>query len=982
MAWDAWGQTTAAQSIEGVFEFNVVVPNAVSSFEAWGTKQNGNSGTGTTFQFPDTNPWSTPSRVDPISPGFATHGAARIYGRQVLVGDSGANGVGKLQVIDAAGTGLWHVPAPLLGAGAPVLPRLRSAAVYGRNGFIAVGNASEVWVTDDVTVPPNGHPLVTPDMNLESWHKVDLHTVCDLANHCVLAAGESPNFYGVARVGDANVLVGDDLTVVVYRPQPPSWVPRQGEVWEPWTRLRLPARAALPGQDATPTLRAVASDEVQDIIRPDARTSLNQDLKQAPYLDADGWALAVGDDGAAYRFRLHLNRRRAGDDQSPFYDAIPDTNAQLPGPSLQILTFTGNGDQNRTDLDADDDGYVDGDFFGVGADQRTRMIVGTGNRAYTFPRYAPFNDALMADRSPPLNGLPAANVTWRGVASDEVTWFLAGGGTTSSGAPTGMFWYGHADVARCRATTSPGANITFDLADCEPQTALPSTNASDYTIGAARVAMSQAGELEHTVQANMSSSTVTFPADPDQDVHLQLWKVNLQHNATGQQVEIVVLPFYDPSLSPTDPMWVFAKAMQDVALNRGFTAFRSPGMPPADLINGHIGVNVARDVINVDVFTGLRPTSQGTAEQMEVFDLDVTGTDVCGAVRDQVDSGVWNTWDGGTETALDELIGGFSRFRSGDGHAFVDQYEDKRHGGSQRYQSMKHYVYGRCRVQDCRDTESDLWVTNCCESDEVTARREFVDVYAPFDAKVIRFPRMDGPPPGGDTTPLSTLGATSNPLEQFPPWAYPAGWDNERQCNFYSGDWTYGDISHDDGRLALFLDDDSANAYRIVVVFDHLQTCLGTETVTPVTVTAGQRVGRFMSHGETEVQLWVNDRFGRWRLMSYFDELPDQLYAYYVAEFGLAPRGTQNAQSPVIPLEDRDRCPVLPEAPPTQTKLYPDDHDSYTSCTTYAGRVSCPTSGCPTDLLWAPSLPGCGINQPPETTAHPGLPAWTNEWSP
>lgn len=946
MAWTQSGQVSAATVLEGVFEFNVVVPNAISTFEAYGTRPN-LTGTGLTFVFQDANPDGTPTRTDGISTQFAIHGAARVYQRQVLVGDGAAPGtrVGKLYVQDTTVSPAWNVPGGFL-SNKP----LRSAATFGRNGFIAVGDAAQVWITN--ATPPTVPPAISPDYDLNSWSAIDLHAVG------MLAPGEDPNLYGVARVGDAEVIVGENLTVIVYRPQPPLWNPR-GQTWNPWTRINLAGMAPRhPGSVQSPALRAVAVDEVQEIIRPDLRDPLVNNVR-ATFLDSDGWVLAVGDDGAAYRFRIHLARANLGAELQPVASSLLDFDPELPGPPLQVLEVTTAG--LGSDYDTDSDGYYDGDFLGVASDERTRMIVGTDNKAFSFPRYATFNDRLMLDRKPtiPANVAPAS-VVWRGVASDNVTWMLVGKGALSNGTPVGAFWYGQPQVESCRVLTDPFAPVvSISLSDCDRDpgpalVTLPSLTTEDYTITDARVSLSMAGEPEHhdeltLVDADVNDTTVDadqgsyiLERDIDPDVSLQTWKLNLDRS--GQQVEVFVTPDLTLAGALGNVAEPYNHLVEDFVFNRGLSTF--PGGSPATLPNGHI-----RDVITTDVFTGLHVAgtvlAESEASPPTTFCLDPS--------RDQV------AWAGGLhgfmETDASSLLAGFSRFRSADGHSYVDNYESVHQGKGQRYQSMKHYVYGRCRLPACGGALScadSSWDAECC--DENGAKTDVVDLFAPFDARVVqlRSPKelFEGAPP--DTDILLTYVQNVDD-----PWsAYPAGLEaGGRTCSFFDGVKTFEDITRDQGRLALFLEAGDARDYRVAIVFDHVETCLDLSAGS-AHVDAGDRVAHFITHGETEVAMWVNDREGRWRAMSYFEELPDELYnnIYALAPWNFAPRaGPALDASPAIPLAVRDQCPVHPETLPNNNKkVFPDDpshaFDALVAAPWSANGYD--TSTCAPDFLW------------------------------
>jgi hypothetical protein len=454
------------------------------------------------------------------------------------------------------------------------------------------------------------------------------------------------------------------------------------------------------------------------------------------------------------------------------------------------------------------------------------------------------------------------------------------------------------------------------------------------------------------------------------------------------QVEILVIPEFPPTDSDGDwPSSLPTYADPEITW-AGYDYDDNPGAEAFPTWEQAI-ISVAGDFVDL-VFGRRNPTisAEGTPQSMEkltggsrvipadlwvdvLTGLDNNGdnqfgyqNDVADRCADWASLGTYHdqyvSWDcAGTlptpafdcadndpSLGVESLVGGFSRFRNIQTHGYPDDYEREIGGGEYAYASLKHDFFGRCHHLAMPGEEwPDIGFEDaCCTPEEpLVPITESIDIYAPFRARVMLIPGPGSPPPANGQEVffpfpddyVSQTGDFADPLLNDP-------------CPITNLDSiTYGApadqyFSRLLGRtLLVWWPEETTPAIEkgwqgsVVMAIDNIDLCVPFneegDTPTVSVVEAGDRIGTFSNHGTIDIAMWVNDQHDRWRYVSYFDMIPDNLYKIYVTKFGFTPRvGTSTSEqtNPIIPASERYyECPALPVVASRTDVFTPEDAD-------------------------------------------------------
>jgi hypothetical protein len=779
---------------------------------------------------------------------------------------------------------------------------LRGVAPWRRNGFMAVGEGGAVIATRG---------------NVDEWFRAGPadKNLCDTDEPLT---SFTANLNDIARVGTSVLAVGDAGAVWLWR------VTGDNEGAGCWEEVDL--GSGFEGVD----LYAVTADTTDDFMdfvpgSPDAHN-----------LKRSASALIVGEDGVALRLTIRLD---PPDDPGVDFDLQEAPTALLWTDNVSL--------------------------HGVSSDDRSRIVVGDDNTVYTLPRSSDWTDASMWTAHPPPG---SGTVHFRGVASDGIR-YVAVGSKIISGLPIGVIYSGSEDVNECTLYFSAGdldttATVGATLAEggCLPNTGMApeatvwtSYSRSEPHLDDTDPADTLPGAHDHSPTWDDGELTWHIRLGPTPErAGMRGFQTTVLYDDTDTDADADDIS-YRLTLLPElgDPILHDLSAMSRV--------FDWPDPNPSNypLHNAGDGAPVherirVRNREFVDVLTGFKvdPTAAFDNPARRGVLRGVMGpltVDYCGDLPEMsfeaFDTGEGpyvppgdphlDTANGPTYCDDSDVPAGeacfpyehylsrMSRLRAGGtdetpgGHEYADVYEALAEGKQWRYQSMKHYLFGRCTGNS--EGASEDWSTACCDVDALPTAVS-LPLFAPMAGHAYIFPQ-----PGEAATGSIT---SSNDL----PGSIPANTD----CGF-ANPALYPGLTHEDlppSVQVLFV----SEARDFVMLFDHVRSCLyqpPEDTGDPidpqnplefgegrVPVAAGDRLGEWSPHRTFDLVAAINDEADRWRLVSYFDVLPPELYRLHQHRLGLDPRGSGDPADPTISLKQRDQCPMRPveaEADPQDT---------------------------------------------------------------
>ncbi len=761
----------------------------------------------------------------------------------------------------------WHMPcgaATALGS-----TGMRDAATFGRGNFIAVGNDGKVAVSS------NG---------VQGWTLLDDGDVCDPDNN-------AHDYRAVARVGSANVLVGTNGRVVLVQPAGIG-----------------PISAHTCTDISGSFTSTLGSEELFDVVADDFELQGAGSLVAGPDYQLNMAFLVVGDDGVAARATVTVPA------STPLVSEPVGAPATIGGPI-----------------------WDDTKLLGVWSDDRTRVVVGEGGLVFTQPKEEAFEDPTLW-----TSETPDGSVHFAAVTGDAVDYLLVGYETVG-GSTVGSVYTGQQDVLSCPPVVAPVAKAYNPPPDFIP----PDTDTDPDTD--VELADLDAGCLDVDTDGLDTEDIVFGPLHP-----------------LGPRELIELPPDTDTNDSDTDGPWVPFKVLSlatdaeatisplfgALMYRLNFVDWRDPGDPQhhhvdfLSLGNTPYGGLSARKepatrplrpnpsgsnfVIDggpyfgspaywrpshgsfVDLFTGwgVNPGVHAFAWSSAgpSWQGSVDGADTC-----EANLSAWPSSEGPDDTddtdddpfevdLFRDSILSFTRFRSDAGHDFTDDPESFRPGYEPRFQSMKHYVGSPCGNSICGPDPEDpnpgdtdpapdpgFCASICCQDDgmgsydeqDKTAGRP---LYAPFAGKLYFAQEGEG----------NTAGATLQ---------------NACGDSTETDDTDIDDLSDWDGQVFLI-----HHTLNIAIELDHVRGCLvSPDNRGPVSVARGERIATASAWVNWDLAVWVNDEADRWRLVSYFDLLPEPLYDLYERDLGFAPRTQRSRNNPVIPMDERDRCPLEPD---------------------------------------------------------------------
>ncbi len=812
---------------------------------------------------------------------------------------------------------------------------LRSVARHGLDGFIAVGDGGLILATV---------PDATGHHDLQNWTELTPPWM----------PAEPANLREVIRLGPANVMVGSEGAVWVWRPKPRSYSRVEAlEPWLDWMRLDVD------GGGSPPNLNGIAADDLHHILRPGADAD-DGDWSDG-FVEQTGYALLVGDGGYVARFGVGMAERDL-DHLTCESDRCPLT-CTGPGPLCPPLVPRDLEIIPPTNL------WGSVTLHDVWSDERTRTIVGAESTVWTFPRTAPMSEtSLWWSRS------PGPGYTFRGVASDHAAYMVVGRHNASNQA---VAVFGTTRVKTCtvvadfqRPPTPPentpaafAPQFTFSL----PLQCLEGSSAPVDGLDPGRVVTHLLGgdlELYGAVAVDTPTQTATLTFDgtrlTDNTIY-PFWHLQSDVSSAGarEQREIVVIP----EAPPRDASGAFPTSLQpdpapppvapgctpdwDQSLNDVSSVFSGlvfgrttpttrPTSAPQPISRTASGSRVIPGSLWVDLLTGIR--GNGTVAR-SVGALDTCDWQPLGTYHDAwlPDANPATAPDDLDDTTgVESLIAGFSRQRNAEEHGMIDDYEREIDGRDPRLMSMKHDFIGRCFHGQLNGFEwpDAGYAAACCDVDDPTTEpldestlpvNTNLDLYAPYRARVYHI----GLPRGlqacdGQVIDLENTDPNYPYVINIPNVSgvsdLPEAPDTQIQCPVtHLGEITVGAGVEPYTRMvgSTFLvwepgPNDPRNG-SVVMVIDNIDVCWPVNddpSSNGQIIEAGERFGLLSVHSRMDVGVWVNDHHDRWRLLSYFDMLPDALYDVYEAKFGFPNRTLQATPPVVVPLAERDRCPA------------------------------------------------------------------------
>lgn len=882
IAWDSDGeqQVSSVTSIEGVMSFNFAEVDQTARFKAWGS-----GGANAT-----TNDGGTSWSAQVLGTGNILAGARRLD-RMVLVGAAPDSGSGpELQVRDLDGDDDYSCPGrgsidqtelhraclQYGSSGLDVLGRdLRGVAPWKRDGFLAVGSEGLMLGTME---PLDGGSSLGP---YPSWHHVDPTQVPLCDTNAVLSSFDV-ELHDVARVGPSVIAVGEAGAVWLWR-----W--KEKRLHGCWEEVELGS------EFASTTFYGVTADETYEFMEfvdePGQPYRINKTLS----------ALIVGESGVALRLVIRV-------------DEADDPGVDF---TLEQVDSTGLWD--------------DADLHAVSSDDRTRVVVGDDNTLFMLPASSSWADASMwIKREPPGN----PNRSFRGIASDGVRYVVVGeqeDDTDADTDSTGVIAVGQEDVHECTlyytdSDTDPLATASVAArGDCLPPTGALATEDVVWTAFSRR---------EPELLLAMHDTDATWDTDGtltwlprksiastyfDGAIRFFRTTVLVGAGAAAESYRLTMIPdigdpliselavssrllrlpvdgetyTFNPEVGPldeaplhlklrqrqlwVDEQWVDAKfvdVLTGFEINKGLD-YHLDSPSDSEDTDGR-SYNAARFAINRGVVGGGSEDECGPLPAVDYEELHTGGSEPddnttpnCGTPDDNDEDPCYQS---------DFYLARMSRLRGGSGHEYADMYEAVGEGKQWRYHSMKHYMVGECTSELAASGDPD-WVAACCVSEDAPSPVR-LPLYAPMDGTLHLYP--------------GTGGGTGN-----------SGVPSREQCGFPEPEgepFPPGDVQ------IVFISTDGS----IAMLFEHVSSCVAFPSAEGVVVEAGDRIGEWSAHRTFDIITFLRDEEDRWRLISYFDLLPPELYGMYRKRFGLASRGSGAANDPVISLKERDRCPMRP----------------------------------------------------------------------
>lgn len=775
----------------------------------------------------------------------------------------------------------WHVPCGVKSVvGSSVL---RDVATFGHGNFIVVGDNGHIWVSS------NG---------VQAWTRITHAEDGPDGNSDPDPIG-STDFYGVARVGTANVVVGENGKAYLVQP---------------------PGRPAV-GTRVHEINLDVGSVTLRDVV-------------------ADGIAVAWGDQGASQMDYALAARFLVVGDSGTVVGASVDVPALTPAVEIDDDLPGDSGDPD----DALGPFTGSESFHGVWSDDRSRILVGGSGVLYTQPKEQDIGQEAFWTAHP-----PDEDVSYAAVVGDAVNYLLIGGTTSPQ---QGYVYTGEEAVVDCKATIASWASISdTDALDevIHLDTDCPAIDSDIWP----DLYVKDLRRLVAHVEDTGSETDTDVPVPPPPSYPLE--KGGTVGDLVTMDPASGLFPYYRANM--VDRSGAVARHLRVSLFPSAILPFgelrnrKDPGTRPIRA-SGDDGIFAlpanppywqAHHGTFVDVLTGWRqnradvgnPTPLWMWVGFPSFEGFIGEDDLCADDTDHHDwPEVYEEGDTDVPQWPDDLwadsVKSFSRFRSSAGHDMTDDHESFRPGYEPRFQSMKHYVEGACLDDDCEyglregDTddapEGSLCSALCCSDPPGTPdrvrRKVGRPIYAPFDGDLYF---GIGGVDGGGGSGFSAHGNVTCLDENEPESVFQAlvddpAWDRP-----------------------MMLVHPSKN---LVIEFAHAKSCLplpdGPDRFTDpdwdggYPVEQGQRIGAFSLWGVSDIDVWVNDTNDRWRLISYFDLLPDGLYADYVQRLDFSPRATTDARNPIIPLAERDLCPLEPDYDTNEDDL--DDRGSALHC--------------------------------------------------
>ncbi len=710
------------------------------------------------------------------------------------------------------------------------------------------------WGVDGFLAVGSGATVIeTVGRDLESWSKVTVPSGYTVA----------PELRGVTRLGDAVVMVGTQ-GVVWLREADGTWHDLTDDVW---------------GSLTPQTLNGVASDRVH--------TWFGRKSGGGWTYREDASFVAVGQNGTAVWVELNL----------------------------EALTFS-------PDVRHLPSGETSANLYGAYSDLRSRVLVGDGI-ILVQPIEERFDRSWSwMDRTPPDL---VSGAKFRAITSDNLNYVVVGEApdpddTDSLPATIAIAYTGLKDIKTCtRVPDLVDLDATIELwdTDClnEADDTDPFTD-TDFHIGPPRQArpLDVGGALADTGRTVSSAGEVTYQYDDTDTDDLEpdgddadtlpdlpdpfhgLWVTNVVDYRGAEPVHwrVSMVPEQMPVLFSTSP-----------GSRVAFTPMEAT--TEYDLSNGPAYTGTF-----VDILTGIQ-YDPGTPAVLSMTAGAFGAEDVCGfpayqeatepddTDADTLDQPVFysDTDVVDPEAGVRRFFRFVTRFRSAAVHDFVGEVEAFRDGHESRFQGMNHLWKGRC-TKGPFDTGTDERAVCCNPSgSENSASDNWLSLYAPVDGVIYKVEdsvdqfRTDDTIDGGDGF-LDVCAGGVAETRDVPTGGLVFISDNGNLVLRYQ-------------KVEVCAGQSGSALTPLEVVWDPNAS----PSTTSVSVDAGQRIAQTSPYHEFNVQVFVNDEADRWRVLSYLDLVPDELYEeVYVDRFGLPARGTRSKRSPTIPLFRRDACPL------------------------------------------------------------------------
>ncbi|HMV65651.1 MAG TPA: hypothetical protein PKA64_02280 [Myxococcota bacterium] len=962
----AWDETVPlGEGALGAEAFEAILPDSRGHFFVFGKEGVGHE-CSSLYPEADTDTLTTDVACD----GFVVDGEPDIYGavhlpeHRVLVGSLDGEGWIGVQALDGDPTDVLYADT---WSG---IDAMFGVARYGIDGFIAVGEEGTVITTAprNPTGAPDGQQQLNP--SLSAWVQLD-----PIAEGLMDEGSALPDLRAVTRLGPGNVVVGDDddggddnhdqPVVWVFRPKPRD--PSGSLSWDRWVPMEM-------ANATNVDLYAVSVDEVHGYLERD-RTELvdgNRINGHRGFVLAAGTAGRV----FRFEVRLSDAQAGDDDDEDVIYEPWTQAYRQWGAGAYKFYglwtderTRTVVGDNGLTStsrrpivltlartedfgtsplwLDRSPAGSDPIVLTGVASNSSYYAAVGVntsngdgvvyrGHEAVVqcSVRAAMGSGTWTVSLRPCLEGTPAIGGATQLQAGDALVSLTEGGEMT----------FADTDISPLGGDTDLDTDLHVEIGQ-DPKSRLQTwelslvglgdtddTNDTDDT-DIFQVEVSVVPDLAGNVTLTGEVFTCRFPDPPTSFDGFR----DLIYETTWRRDS---LQFFPSTISRY-------RLYRDTGEGIPYQVPAIAGHPElspqafADILTGWM-VDDRDDTTPEQRDTNLDPLNNAWCPQAQLVGLEEDGLEWADSDEPATDIDL-------TGSGPERLLYGISRYRNIIGHSMADDYEGFRDGMEWRYMRMRNDFFGLCErgpgPPQAPEGHAAYWTETCCRTrgeewaedantdgdtdwedtlpeaedtdDLVPDTTLYFDVFAPVDGTVYLLPDPGEVAPcpcendmdaGEDRCDVCT-GEGGTPgvdciSRDLIVDNYGAGGDESAPCNFLDGA----------PRKASRLPAPSMNIavvnHQGNVVFRmlHVESCLenGTE------VLAGQRVGRVSAWQEMDLEVWYNSDRDRWRAISYFELLPDALYAIYEAKFGFAPRGSEGPSDPIIPLEQRDACPGLP----------------------------------------------------------------------